>query len=336
MAIRKLTASEYEKAAKLTGLTLPIEQTSLWLDFDSQLPGRKPLGLFAYQPEKASQPVALFAMTMYAQPRYKMIWIKHGPVWTKSPTSAMVLSFIKDFKQYIATNFAEVTFVRLNLPKGRHKYTRASLHRVMYDQTVIIDLSKSDEERLADMTRNGRRDLRKAWKASLITKELTEVNSTNFTPIYAILEETASRDNFGIHTKNLYITMLSALKEKARLYIVYQKNKPLAWALVTISDGGAVYYYGASSQEARRLNASYQLQWDIMQKLKSEGIQTYDFMGIASSGHQHLKNVSVFKEKFSHSTVEISPSYDIVFQPARYKLLSVLRKTRQKIRFYST
>jgi lipid II:glycine glycyltransferase (peptidoglycan interpeptide bridge formation enzyme) len=333
MAIRKLTVAEYREAAEKANKTLPIEQAPPWLEFDAKLAGRQALGLFAFQPEKSNQPLAIFAMTKYMQPRYKMIWIKHGPTWLKSPNSSDISSFINELKRFGKAQAPEVTFIRLNLPEKPGRHARPSMHKVMYDRTVIIDLTKNDEDRLADMTQGGRRALRKAWQAKLTTKEITDINQTNFAELYNILEETAARDRFGVHPKNLYLTMLESLGKYARLFVIYQNKQPLAWAIVTVYNQRAVYYYGASSAQARDLNAPYQLHWDIMQILKKEGAKAYDFMGIASEGHEHLKNVSVFKEKFSRSTSDVPPSYDLVLQAGRYKLLGILRKTRQKIRF---
>ncbi len=333
MAIRELTTAEYEEAARLIKGNFPIEQAPPWLEFDAKLPERQSLGLFAYYSQKSSTPLAIFSATKYTQPQYKLVWIKHGPLWTKEPGISELKEFVNDLKEFIGKNAPDVTFVRLNLPTEPNATARPSIHNVMYDQTVIIDLTKSDEERLADMTQSGRRALRKAWKVSLDTEELNKVTDKNFINLYAILQETASRDGFGIHPKKLYLTMLSSLGKNARLFVIYHKKQPLAWAIITTYNQNAVYYYGASSQQARQLNAPYQLHWDIMQKLKKEGLKTYDFMGIASSSNLHLKNVSVFKEKFSRTIVSVAPSYDLVMKPARYKLLDLMRKTRRKIRF---
>ncbi len=332
MAIRKLTPDEYDKIANSVKLRFPIEQAPPWMEFDSKLSGRKPLGLFAYY-NKSDTPLALFSATKYSQPRYKMIWVKHGPIWLNPPSTKDIKAFISQLKGCIATEAPEATFIRLNLPTRSSQHASPSMHNVMYDQTVIIDLTKSDDERLADMTQSGRRALRKAWKVSLKTEELAEITNAKFTPLYEILQETAHRDSFGIHPKSLYLTMLAALGKHARLFVIYHKNQPLAWAIITVYRQNAVYYYGASSRQARQLNAPYQLHWDIMKKLKDEGVKAYDFMGIASSRHQHLKNVSVFKEKFSRTAVDVAPSYDIVMKSGRYRLLGLIRKTRQKIRF---
>jgi hypothetical protein len=331
--IRKLSANEYQNAATKAGIVLPIEQAPPWLDFDAALTERRPLCLFVYQAEKATQPTALFSMTQYLQPRYKMIWIKHGPVWVQPPNKTDITAFTNELKQHVVQHAPDITFVRLNLPASGDGYAPASMHHVMYDQTVVIDLTKSDDDRLADMTQSGRRALRKAWQAKLHTKELKNVTETNFAPLYEILQETANRDKFGIHPQKLYLAMLEALGLNARLYVIYHDKQPLAWAIITTYNQQAVYYYGASSSQAREFNAPYQLHWDITQMLKAEGAKTYDFMGIASSGNEHLKNVSVFKEKFSRSTVVVPSSYDVIIRPGRYKLLGLLRKTRQKIRF---
>jgi hypothetical protein len=328
--ITAITSEMNTKYVQNANVKVPIEQTSLWQKFDQSIAGRRPLGFYAYM--NGNKPLAVFTMTLYTQRGYNWIWIKHGPVWL-SDNIRQHEDFVKELKSFVAKNIRpKPCFIRLNLT-DKTANAKLPLQHTMYEKTIVIDLRQSLEQIQAGMSQSGRRDLRKALKNSLVTKEMSITSAKDFRPFYNILQETAQRDGFGSHPASLYLNMLSSLPDNARLFAVYPKKEPknvLAWAIITVYKGSALYYYGASSQAARQNFAPYKLHWDIMQTLKTEGTTSYDFMGIASKNYPGLKNVSVFKEKFSKQITEVSPTYDIVLQPTRYHALKVLYKLRGK------
>jgi lipid II:glycine glycyltransferase (peptidoglycan interpeptide bridge formation enzyme) len=201
----------------------------------------------------------------------------------------------------------------------------------MYDETVIIDLTKSEDEIMAEMSQGGRQGVRRATKANVEISELTDYSSFR-SELYPILADTASRSSFGVHPASLYESMLSNLQPHARLYAAKVKGEIQAWAITTEYGENSLYYYGASSLDARDSYAPYLLHWEIIKAMKSRGIKTYDFMGIAGKNYPSLANVTTFKLKFSKNIVSVRPAYDLPLQPIKYKLLSLAIKTKRKLK----
>lgn len=329
----QISASEFEAmASSLSPVKIPIEQTPLWGEFDDSLPKRTFLGSFRY--DDGTRMIALASATLYQQKGRDWIWIKHGPLFAHEPNTEIIKKMCSTFKQQFArVQETRPVFIRLSLPSSVSD-VKTPFEHTMYDETVIIDLTRSEEEILANMSQGGRRSLRKAQKEELIVNEYSgETASDIFTNhCYPILKETGQRDGFGIHPVGLYTNMLERLPENATLYTISHQKQVVAWAITTEYAKNVLYYYGGSNALARDLHAPYLLHWEIMKKMKARSNTTYDFMGISGSNYPELASVTTFKLKFSKEITKVRPAYDLPLKPAKYRLLSLAIKTKRKLR----
>ncbi len=90
-----------------------------------------------------------------------------------------------------------------------------------------------------------------------------------------------------------------------------------------------IYYYGASSHEARALMAPYALQWQAMLRCRTAGCRSYDLFGIApeGAGSRHpWGGVSDFKAKFGGTVITYPPEQQLVFRPVAHAALKMKRK----------
>lgn len=329
----KCDNAEFEKLAHaLEPIAVPIEQTPQWGAFDDSLPERSFLGSFRY--DDGDRLVALASATLYQQKGRNWIWVKHGPLFAVEPNTETIKKMCSTFKQqFSSVNNIKPLFIRLSSP---HKVSPlvAPFEHTMYDETVVVDLTKTEDEILAGMSQGGRRGIRKAEKENLDVVEYSgeEASQAFKTSCYKILEETANRDNFGAHPADLYTTLLDKLSDYARLCVIKKNAQVLAWAITTEYDSQALYYYGGSTQEARELHAPYLLHWEIMKAMKNRGNITYDFMGIAGKYYPSLANVTQFKLKFSKNIIKVRPTYDLPLQKSKYTLLSLAIKTKRKLK----
>jgi lipid II:glycine glycyltransferase (peptidoglycan interpeptide bridge formation enzyme) len=190
--------------------------------------------------------------------------------------------------------------------------------------TLIIDLSKSEDEILKDMHQKGRYNIRLAEKKGLTIKE--EKTSNNF---YKILEATGKRDGFYINPQKHYEAFLNVLgkKNKAKLFMAYLNDEPIAGILNTYIGNTATYFYGASSNKHRNLMAPYLLQWHAIKEAKKRGFKYYDFLGIADpqKPKDPLKGVTQFKTKFGGEHIKWKQSKVIVHKPLHYFGLKLKR-----------
>ncbi|MBA4336513.1 methicillin resistance protein [bacterium] len=191
--------------------------------------------------------------------------------------------------------------------------------------TVIIDLTKTEAEILANMKQKGRYNIKLAEK-----KGVTIRVSKNAEDFYRILEETTQRDGFTPHDKNFYQKMLDTLEPKgmAKLYIAEYEGKIIAGLLATFYGETATYYYGASSNEYRNVMAPYLLQWHAIREAKKTGFAKYDFLGIAPVGAKNhpWQGVTDFKLKFGGEITEYVKAKELVFKPFWYWVIRLAKK----------
>ncbi len=330
--IEKISADEFNSLQKsLLPAIVPLEQSPIWGKFDDSNPGRDFLGSYKFT-DKNGLLIAIGSGTLYKQKGRDWIWFKHGPVFAKVPNTEVVDSICNSLKNYFSeVDNVKPIFIRLSMPT-KSSLLKLPFEHTMYDQTIIVDLTLSEDKILAGMSQSGRRGVRSSLKSSVKIEEIDSERSKYFKEhCYPILKETGARDNFGIHPISLYTSMLDGLGDIARLYVATNDSKVLAWAITTEYNSQSMYYYGGSSAEARDTFAAYGLHFEIIKDMKSRGNKTYDFMGIAGKNFGSLKNVTQFKIKFSKNIVDIPFTYDLPIQSAKYKLLSVSIKAKRRL-----
>ncbi len=330
--ISTLNTAQFRTLTKsLSPQRIPIEQSPEWGKFDDALPGRTFLGSFRYD-DQDGQLVALASATLYRQRGRDWIWIKHGPVFAHTPNTTIIKKMCSTLiAQFKNIESSQPIFIRLELPSHTKPLTLPFEH-TMYDETVVINLLKSTDEILKEMSQGGRRGIRKAQKASISVVEVEPTKAIkNFEHLYyPLIHETAVRDGFGAHPAAYYQAMLQQLSPHAKLYVAQLEDKPLAWAITTEYDKQSLYYYGASNAKARELHAPYLLHWEIIQIMKARGNEIYDFMGIAGAHYPALANVTQFKLKFSKNTTKVPLTYDLPLKNTGYHILKhTIRLKRQ-------
>ncbi|MCK5471612.1 peptidoglycan bridge formation glycyltransferase FemA/FemB family protein [Candidatus Gracilibacteria bacterium] len=194
--------------------------------------------------------------------------------------------------------------------------------------TLVLDLTKSEEEILAQMKPKGRYNIRVAVKHGV---DVREMNSQEGVEIFCkLLTKTTSRDGFSAHPKNYYQKFIEQLGEHASLLIAKKEGIPLAAVLLTFSGDTATYYFGASDYKYRNLMAPYLLQLEAIKMAKTRSCKCYDFLGIApeDSPHHRLTGVSDFKKKFGGKIIKYPKPRELVLRSLFYKLFKFAKKFR--------
>lgn len=330
MQIVTATPKELNQLLVSKKLQLPIEQSFEWQEFDKKVPGKQPLGV--YFVKNNDEIVAIAGLTRISQRGYDWVWAKHGPFFVaKDTTREQVEQTLKTLMDFVKKNVRGATFLRVTTPKVNVNL-QPPIHHIMYDRTIIIDITKSDDTILSNMNRGGRYDLKQSLKKGLEFKEIAgKVAAKNFDACYEILVETASRDGFRANPKINYVRMLEALGDNVSLYVAYSDKVLVSWAIVTQYAGKGVYYYAAGNALGRKLGAAYGLQLFIMQSLRAKGCREYDMMGVASPDYPSYASVTGFKKKFSSNIVDIHKTYDIPLSP-KYSVIKFAKKVKETVR----
>jgi len=216
------------------------------------------------------------------------------------------------------------------------------------EHTVMIDLTKSEEQLLKDMRKQTRYEVRRAAKLEMRVEWGNSVEL--FQEFHAVQAETAARQHFVPPDLPTLLAEREAFGPNARLYVARTaEGDAVAYGLVLIDGAEAEYFEAASTELNRKLPGAYALQWQVMRDLKALGVKRYNLWGIAplknvggtgKSQHatpdpQHrYAGVTTFKTGFGGEVVEYVPAQDIVIKPIRYGinwLIEVIRKKKRHL-----
>ncbi len=204
-------------------------------------------------------------------------------------------------------------------------------------QTLILDLAKSEDEILTGMHAKTRYNIHVAEKHGVEIRQ-----EKNIDIFWQLNLETTSRDQFKSHDKKYYEKMLQS--NIVYQLIAYYKEKPIATNILVSSSDTIVYLHGASSGDWRNLMAPYLLQWEGIKLGKKLGCQFYDFWGVApsvsdSNPKQHTcfngfcwevnhpwTGVTRFKVGFGGRVKQYPKACDIILKSFYYKLYQLAKK----------
>ena len=199
--------------------------------------------------------------------------------------------------------------------------------------TGLVDLRPPTEAVLAGFQSSMRRNIRLAARRGLeVRVGQTEADWQAF---YALLAETAERDNFGIHTWPYFAAMRDTLTATglATLFLAEHTGKPVGGLLLTAYGGTAAYLFGASATAGRDLRIGHGLQWHAMCWAKEHGCHTYDLWGMPATADPDdtLAGVQRFKRGFSPRVISYAPTAVAALDPRRFWVWSQLAPLARKV-----
>ncbi len=218
---------------------------------------------------------------------------------------------------------------------------RSSFHPLFTKYTFIIDLTRSEDELLANMHQKTRYNVRLSTKKGVEFK--IDNSEKAFSSYLTLTKETTARQKFYAHDENYHKKMWETLhanekdefdanKLQAHLLTAnFDKQTLATWVLFTFKD--TLYYpYGASSDEHRETMASSGIAWAAITYGKKLGLKTFDMWGAANvpdpKQNDPYYGFHHFKEGFGATLTEFVGSYDLVINPINYRLLTVADKLR--------
>jgi len=193
--------------------------------------------------------------------------------------------------------------------------------------TAVINLTKPEDEILANMKPKWRYNIKLAKKKWIVVKEV-EKTDKNIEKYYNLMLETTSRDNFSGNTIDYYKTFLKILNQ-SKLLLAYYEDKVIAGGIFTFNKDVSIYYYWVSTSDKkyRNLMAPYLLQWEAIKIAKNIWSKLYDFLWVASPNEENssLSGVTNFKKKLTKDTRKVSDSYIFINRKIKYNLIILLR-----------
>ena len=274
--------------------------------------------------------------------RFSIFYAPKGPLmdWTNEPLRKRVLDDLQSFAKKQGAIFLKLdpdVVLARGVPASVDEVTENSGQAVMSDlrrrgwvessdqiqfrNTVMVDLSASEEEILMRMKQKTRYNVRLAEKKGVTVR----IGKTDDLPmLYKMYAETSVRDGFVIRDENYYMTVW-------KLFMSTVQGQPSAVPLIAEVDGEPVaaiflftfagrgyYVYGMSRDKHREKMPTYLLQWAAMKHAKANGCLTYDLWGAPDvfDESDSMWGVYRFKEGLGGEVVRTLGAYD--FAPNKF------------------
>lgn len=182
-----------------------------------------------------------------------------------------------------------------------------STNTILIPRTLILDLTKTEDELQAVMAKKTRQYIRKSASEPI---EIRKVKGREeLDGCLEIYKQTASRANFGIHGDQYYYDIFDNLGDHSPVFAAFIDGKPVAFLWLAISSETAFELYGGMNDQGQQLRANYALKWYAIQMMKKWGIRRYDFNGLLNDG------VSTFKQGFADHEDMLAGTYDKPLSP---------------------
>ncbi len=329
--VNKITLSQMESKAAELGLALPIEQTSVWATYQATIPGRAPWGCVEILRDGSA--AALASFFDYETHGYHYLRSTHGPVWVEAPSAELEAECVAALRGFLRAQEKKAVFARMAVA-SEAAGCEPVLSTCPYNQTLVIDVTGTEDDILARMKPRGRRDVRKALRESpAVCADETDLALKSFEEHYDVMRETGERDGFTPAPCSDYEDMIRILgPEHCRVYAGRIDGRVVTWSIVTINGTRAVRYYGASRSETMRQHVTDRLVLFECNDLRdNKGVLDYDMMGIGNDFAPSLMGLNEFKTKFAkNGIVDVAPDRDLPLKKGFYKALCAVKKLRNR------
>jgi lipid II:glycine glycyltransferase (peptidoglycan interpeptide bridge formation enzyme) len=251
--------------------------------------------------------------------------------------------------QEVRASFGTVpTLVRFDLPQEASDADRPEgpLRRAPIDvqppDTVILDLSRDEDQLLARMHKKNRYNIRLAARKGV---SVSEADPGRLGEWYELYRETAHRDGIAIHSRQYYERLFELAADgetTLRLYLAEHDRDLLAGIVVVHHGAGATYLYGASSNLKRNLMPNYALQWYAIREAREAGLLWYDLFGIppADDPRHPMHGLFRFKNGFGGRLVHRLGGWDAPVRRMQTRLYHLAERARDvyfhRVRRYVT
>lgn len=201
--------------------------------------------------------------------------------------------------------------------------------------SIHLDLRPAPEALLAGASKGHRADVRRAERNGVQVRVGSD--EADLERFYAIMQATAARQQFAIHSRAYYQAAWQLLGDAARLLLAEQDGATLAAFLVFAWGREAQYMYSGATEAGLKVGANHLLQWHALCWARARGAQVYDFWGIPDAfgrmrhatpeererleavARQHpLYGVYRFKKGWGGQVVRYLPAYDQVYLAPAY------------------
>ncbi len=204
--------------------------------------------------------------------------------------------------------------------------------------SIHLDLAPEPDKLFAAFSKGHRADVRRAERTGITVH--TGTDDAALDAFYGLMEATAARAEFAIHSRAYYRVAWREAGDDARLLLARTADgTAVAGFLVFAYGREGQYMYSASTADGLKSGANHLLQWQTIQWMRERGCRSYDLWGvpeivggmvgageteriaIEEQAKQHpLYGAYRFKKGWGGTVVRYLPAYNAVFLAPVYWL----------------
>ncbi|MFB5662643.1 lipid II:glycine glycyltransferase FemX [Alteribacillus sp. HJP-4] len=232
---------------------------------------------------------------------YDIITIPYGyggPL-TDSHSPEVIKAFRLEFGTFCEEEKIVSEFVRFHPLLENYHFVENDLDVSNDRETVAVDLTKTQEELMADYHKNHRRNLRKAEKHGLEFhtyqgKEAVK-KAENFYSLYTQTMDKLQASSYSYFSLDYVKNLMADMGSKAVLCGVYAEEKMIAAAICLYENDCLHYHLGCSDQSYIHIGSNVFLLHECGLWGKRSGCHTFHLGG----GHSGRDSLFTFKHRFS-------------------------------------
>ncbi|HPQ53890.1 MAG TPA: peptidoglycan bridge formation glycyltransferase FemA/FemB family protein [Spirochaetota bacterium] len=225
---------------------------------------------------------------------------------------------------------SDICEIRMNY-FTRNKNLRKPATDLLPPSTVILDVTREEDEIFMKMRQNTRNCIRRAYR-----KGVTVQNApVEYLPAwYELYNDTARRKGFTSQGYDYFHTLFSAadsfwaiaedsdIVPKFNLLLATEGKDILAGIVLGLYGNKAYYLYAGSSTVKRDFMPNYRLQWEAIKIAKHEGCREYDLFGIPPNNNpNHVQHgLYTFKTGFGGKKIHQRGCWDYPLIHETYQL----------------
>lgn len=197
---------------------------------------------------------------------------------------------------------------------------------------IVYDVTKSDEELIAEMNKGCKERIKKALKQNIY---FAIAKPEQYDYFYDQWVELSDNKWFHVIPKKDYYKLIQYLRDTNswQLFIAEKDGELVAGSICMYDAYRITYLYGFSNRKFRNIGGHHFLKFKIFEWARKRGIMVCDMLGGAPTWFpEHpLTGVSQFKESLGGTKIEVYGNYDLVFRPFLYWLFKKLFQLRKSL-----
>lgn len=264
----------------------------------------------------------------------EMLARRRGAIWLKIDPD-VVIGTDEPGSPNAAPEPVGATVIHTLATRGWH----FSESQVQFRNTIVIDLTCSEDELLRRMSQSTRYKVRYGPKYGVTVRTGT---LDDLPLLYRLYAHTGARDGFLTRPESYYTDEWGSLMRAGLAHPLIAEYDGAALAHVILFQFGRTcwYFYGASTDQHRNLMATYALQWEAIRWAKSVGCTRYDFWGAPNNFIESdpMWGVYRFKTGFGGTVTRTMGAWDYrpnsilyaLYEQAMPRFIAALKRLRKR------